>query len=302
MSDSHSLMNYTLFQDTFLNRYETYSSWLTFLILNGRFCRNRNWFMTRSIDFGYLDVQKIFRKIVRPNSSSDDAPRPIAMRRNTQMSARGFQPRRAFAAANQRSRAFDRGYACPSVTHICMCTARPRARTRARARAHVNRAFNAMRKVMQRNATQRNATQRNVKQRAPAPDDEMVHSGAIWLTTFWKRADRSWACVETLGCRTGLRGPRHITSGQVRALWWTRQVITRVETTMRGARHSRHSRARARAGACMRACETLIRIPEGTPEQHARPRRGSVLSRGIAPLRGRMMEMNFLKRDASALR
>lgn len=31
------------------------------------------------------------------------------------------------------------------------------------------------------------------------------------------------------------------------ALWWTRQVITRVETTMRGARHSSHPHARARA-------------------------------------------------------
>lgn len=45
-------------------------------------------------------------------------------------------------------------------------------------------------------------------------------------------------------------------------------MITRVETTMRGARHSRHSRARACA--CMR-----VRIPEGTPKQRVRPRRGS---------------------------
>ena len=38
-------------------------------------------------------------------------------------------------------------------------------------------------------------------------------AGAIWLTTFWKRADRSWACVETLRCRTGFawaRGALHL--------------------------------------------------------------------------------------------
>lgn len=57
---------------------------------------------------------------------------------------------------------------------------------------------------------------------------------AIWLTTFWKRADYDvWACVETLGRRTGFAWARHITLGFTTVhLWWTRQVIMRMVTTI----------------------------------------------------------------------
>lgn len=178
------------------------------------------------------------------------------------------------ATANQQSRTSDRGYV--PVRRSRAYTPHAHARLRPRCDACTG--------------TQRNVTRTRVRMM------KRCTPGQFDLRHFESEPTRSWACVETLGCRTGFAwaAAYYIWPG-TRALWWTRQVITRVETTMRGARHSRHSYTRAYV--YMRACvHTRVRTSDQRGPFAGFARGGfRLIPRDRLSKRETEMEMNFFK-------
>lgn len=144
-------------------------------------------------------------------------------------------------------------------------------------------------------AWRRHAAQCNAH---PRPNDETVHSRAIWLTTFWKRADPFVGVCWNVGMSDGFcvgRGILHLTG-------YAGLMMDETGDYACGNHHARcapfetlvyvhkDTRVYARARACVRAPDQGARSQEEVSREE-----DSVLSRGIISLRATMMEMNFFE-------
>lgn len=281
---SDSLMNYTLFQDAFLKRYEIYVFGSR---NNKRFCWSRNWGRSTSVTISERSSVK---------SRDQIPPRTIAVRRNTQMSAREFH-------RDGHSRRL-----ISDLVHLIadMPVRRSRAythRTPTCARARVRTYESGLQRDAQSNATQCNAAQLNAT-RAPA---SRWWNGALRgnLTYDILKASRPLVGVcWNVGMSDGFcvgHGILHLARYEP---YDGRDRWLRVWKPPCEVRAIRDTRARVCVRAYVRARRVYVyrRVHRNSERDREEDRACSVLSRGIAPLRGRTMEMNFLKRDGSALR